>query len=139
MTHTYAATPTPAQAPAHALSTAQAPTPTHNTTQDTAKAPTHAHKTAQEPFNRCYTCVTHKWSMPLDIRPSNMHALPLCAYVTPLRGAPTMSPPHAELINGYKKLGQHIIFPWFAVHTHTRTCGILQQAPTVSPANCQFC
>ncbi|MBW0491888.1 hypothetical protein O181_031603 [Austropuccinia psidii MF-1] len=53
------------------------------------------------------TCVTHKWLMPLEIRPS--HVLPLCAFVTPMhpcivRRPPTMSPAYAEMIYGYTKL-----------------------------------
>ncbi|MBW0509770.1 hypothetical protein O181_049485 [Austropuccinia psidii MF-1] len=48
--------------------------PTHATSQ----APTDAHTHA----NSSSTCVTPKWSIPLDIRPS--HALPLCACGTPM-------------------------------------------------------
>ncbi|MBW0472126.1 hypothetical protein O181_011841 [Austropuccinia psidii MF-1] len=72
MSHTYTPTPHTAQAPAHAQATAQAPTPAHAIAQ--APAPT--------PATRGSTCVTCKWSMPLDIRPSQ--ALPLCACVTPI-------------------------------------------------------
>ncbi|MBW0477708.1 hypothetical protein O181_017423 [Austropuccinia psidii MF-1] len=64
MSHTYAQAPTPAHY------TAQAPTPAHNTEQ------------APAPTDRGETCVTCKWSMPLDIRPS--HSLPLCACGTPI-------------------------------------------------------
>ncbi|MBW0506684.1 hypothetical protein O181_046399 [Austropuccinia psidii MF-1] len=69
-----------AQSPAHAHTTAQAPAPAHNT----AQAPTPAHNTAQAPTptDRGSTCVTCKWSMPLDIRP--FHAFPLCACGTPM-------------------------------------------------------
>ncbi|MBW0500363.1 hypothetical protein O181_040078 [Austropuccinia psidii MF-1] len=64
--------------------TAQAPAPTHTT----AQAPTHTHAASQalehahSPAARASTCVTHKWLIPLEIKPS--HALPLCACVTPM-------------------------------------------------------
>ncbi|MBW0494501.1 hypothetical protein O181_034216 [Austropuccinia psidii MF-1] len=71
MSHTYI--------PAHAHAHATVSTHTHTTEQ----APTHARATAQAPeaayaqTNSGSTCVTLKWLMPLDIRPSQ--ALPLCA------------------------------------------------------------
>ncbi|MBW0534210.1 hypothetical protein O181_073925 [Austropuccinia psidii MF-1] len=64
MSHTYS--------PAPASATAHAPTPT------TGQAPAPAPATPA----RVSICVTHKWSIPLDIRPS--HALPLHACVTPM-------------------------------------------------------
>ncbi|MBW0556512.1 hypothetical protein O181_096227 [Austropuccinia psidii MF-1] len=98
-THTHAT----AQVPAQAQAASQAPRDAH----------THA--------NSGSTCVTPKWLMPLNIRPS--HALPLCACGTPKPTSfcrlPTISPTHAELFHGYTKLGQHIICPWFARHPHT--------------------
>ncbi|MBW0520555.1 hypothetical protein O181_060270 [Austropuccinia psidii MF-1] len=57
-----------------APATANATTPSPTTAQ--------AHTTTPAPPARGSTCVTHKWLMPLDIRPS--HALPLCACVTPM-------------------------------------------------------
>ncbi|MBW0471313.1 hypothetical protein O181_011028 [Austropuccinia psidii MF-1] len=62
MSHTYAPSHTTAQTIPHAHAIAQAPTPAHPA--------------------RALTCVTSKWLMPLDIRPS--HSLPLCACVTPM-------------------------------------------------------
>ncbi|MBW0547593.1 hypothetical protein O181_087308 [Austropuccinia psidii MF-1] len=50
---------------------------------------------------------------------------------------PTMSPPYAGLIYGYTELGQHIIFPWCARHTHPHTCSIVWRALPVSPTKCQ--
>ncbi|MBW0531681.1 hypothetical protein O181_071396, partial [Austropuccinia psidii MF-1] len=69
-----------AKAPTPAHDTAQAPTPAHST----AQAPTPTHNTAQAPAPtaRGSTCVTCKWPMPLDIRPS--HALPFCVCGTPM-------------------------------------------------------
>ncbi|MBW0491213.1 hypothetical protein O181_030928 [Austropuccinia psidii MF-1] len=64
MSHTYV--------PAHA--TATAPPCRHTHASVSAPEPAHA--------NSCSTCVTPKFSMPLDIRPS--HALPLCACGTPM-------------------------------------------------------
>ncbi|MBW0500315.1 hypothetical protein O181_040030 [Austropuccinia psidii MF-1] len=106
--------------------------------QTYAPAPSTAQ--APAPTARGSTCVTQKCSMPFDIRPS--HALPLCAGVTPMgtlncAAAPTMSPAHAELIHGYKKLAQYIIFPWCAHLTHTCTHGTVRRVPPVSRAKCQ--
>ncbi|MBW0469705.1 hypothetical protein O181_009420 [Austropuccinia psidii MF-1] len=100
----------------------------------------HSYAPAPAHTTRGSTCVTCKWSMPLDIRPS--HALPLCACVTPMHplhcsAGSNHVTPHAGLIHGYTKLGQHIIFPWYEHHTYTRTCGIVQRAPPVSPATGQ--
>ncbi|MBW0524981.1 hypothetical protein O181_064696 [Austropuccinia psidii MF-1] len=76
MSHTYIPTH------AHAHATATAPTPA------TAQEPAHAHTTAPAlaHVDSGSTCVTPKWSMPLDIRPS--HALPLCACGTPMHPHP---------------------------------------------------
>ncbi|MBW0484391.1 hypothetical protein O181_024106 [Austropuccinia psidii MF-1] len=51
-----------------------------------------------------------------------------------VRKAPTMSSAHSELTHGYKKLGQHIIWPWCAHHTHTHTHGVSRWAPPLSPS-----
>ncbi|MBW0478459.1 hypothetical protein O181_018174 [Austropuccinia psidii MF-1] len=50
----------------------------HATATETAQAPGDAHTHT----NSGSTCVTPKWEMPLDIRPS--HSLPLCACGTPM-------------------------------------------------------
>ncbi|MBW0535671.1 hypothetical protein O181_075386 [Austropuccinia psidii MF-1] len=55
---------------------------TYVPSQAPADAPAHAGNSS--------TCVTPKWSMPLEIRPS--HALPLCACGTPMHLHPNL--PH---------------------------------------------
>ncbi|MBW0532015.1 hypothetical protein O181_071730 [Austropuccinia psidii MF-1] len=84
MSHTYVPTHATAAAPPHGHTHASrsTPAPAHATAH--APAPAHAHATAHT--NSGSTCVTPKWGMPLEIRPS--HALPLCACGTP---KPTVS------------------------------------------------
>ncbi|MBW0491958.1 hypothetical protein O181_031673 [Austropuccinia psidii MF-1] len=94
MAHTYVPTHGTATAPPrrHTHASQSAPAPTQATSQAllhahaTAQAPTHTHATVQAPAhahaNSGSTCVTPKWSMPLDIRPS--HAFSLCACGTPI-------------------------------------------------------
>ncbi|MBW0497136.1 hypothetical protein O181_036851 [Austropuccinia psidii MF-1] len=61
--------------PANTAATAPPRRHTHASRSAPAPAPPHAHA------NSGLTCVTFKWLMQLDIRPS--HALPLCACGTP--------------------------------------------------------
>ncbi|MBW0475643.1 hypothetical protein O181_015358 [Austropuccinia psidii MF-1] len=86
----------------------------------TSQSPTHATTPAPHHGTRTHT---RKWLMPPDS----------CI----VWQAPIMSPTNAELIHGYTKLGQHILCPWCAHHTHTHTRGIVWWAPPVSPAKCQ--
>ncbi|MBW0517503.1 hypothetical protein O181_057218 [Austropuccinia psidii MF-1] len=104
MSHTYA----PARA------TAQAPAPAHTTAQETAPAQAFAQGIPHVSFTNC--------QCHLKLGP---HILCLCVHVSHscthciVQWAPTMSPPHAEVIHGYTELGKHIILPWCACHTHT--------------------
>ncbi|MBW0487231.1 hypothetical protein O181_026946 [Austropuccinia psidii MF-1] len=59
---------------------------THIPAHPTATAPAYGHTQAPAYAKSGSTCVTPKWSMPLDIRPS--HALPLCACGTPMHPHP---------------------------------------------------
>ncbi|MBW0536683.1 hypothetical protein O181_076398 [Austropuccinia psidii MF-1] len=101
------------------------------------------------PLRTCTrTGTRHKW---FHVSPANgqchltfgLHMYCFCVHVSHpcthfiLQWAPTISPPPAELIHGYKKLGQHIIWPWCARRTHTRTRGIVQRALPVSSAKQQ--
>ncbi|MBW0463972.1 hypothetical protein O181_003687 [Austropuccinia psidii MF-1] len=74
MSHTYV--------PTHATATP----PPQGHTHASQSAPAPAHTTAHTDSGS--TCVAPKWSIPLDIRPSN--ALPLCACGTPMHLHPNL-------------------------------------------------
>ncbi|MBW0562931.1 hypothetical protein O181_102646 [Austropuccinia psidii MF-1] len=134
--HTHAS----GSAPAPAHTTAQGPATAHTTAQGSATA----HTTAQEPApthaNSGSTCVTPKWPMPLEIRPS--HDLPLCACSTPLHLLHCVegSNPVTHSCSAVSWLPKirtkhHFSLVGHVTHTHTRR--IVWQAPPVSPAKCQ--
>ncbi|MBW0507257.1 hypothetical protein O181_046972 [Austropuccinia psidii MF-1] len=67
-----------------------APAPTHSLgllcmSHTCTPAPAHANATPPAPTASGFTCVTRKWLIPLDIRPSSV--LPLCECATPKRTA----------------------------------------------------
>ncbi|MBW0478263.1 hypothetical protein O181_017978 [Austropuccinia psidii MF-1] len=102
---------------------------------------------APSPATEHATGVKHKFSIPLDIRPSHAFAF-VCVSHPWARssvwwGQP-VSPTDGKLIHRYTKLGQHIIWPLCACHTCTpapaELCGWLHPChiQLVNPAHANF-